>query len=1038
MSDGGHAPGSTDFDGSEWLTLPAVARHFGVSTHTIRRWIHDGRLPAEKRVGRFGEQFFVPSAALERARDPAPEPERGAPWGGPGPGRQLIGRRAEFDRLRAALHAAIEGRGGVVLVAGDAGVGKTVLVEALGYVAIATGVQVMGARCFELDGTPPYGPWLEMFRPDRAPPDLPVPAPALSVKDALEAVAGRRKLHDQVLSFLVELSRHRPVLLLLGDMHWADEESIHLVRHIGRQIRRRPILIVVTYRHVELRPDEPLYRLLPHVLRETEAERITLREWDRDDVAELVTARYQLSAADQDRLVTFLLNSSEGNPFFINELLQSLEDEAVLRLTDEGWILGELSGVRVPPLLRQLIDERLERLAPEARHLLQAAAVIGEEIPIDVWQAVTEVSDEALADVIEQALAVRVMVEMPQDPVLRFRHKLFRQSLYEHMILLRRRSWHRRIAEVLAAEANPDPDVVARHFSEAGDPRAAEWLIASGRRAAGAFALAVTAARFEKALAILEGDDQRQRERAWLLCELAEAYRFTDPQRAIAYLDTAQRIADELGDEGLQTVIPYCKARVRTLEARNAFAELRESWRGIEGLPESTRHVLAGSPLAYAVSRATYAQVLAHYGAYGPALEHAERFLEESPSADPREQGTAYFAIGLANAGLARPSEARAAFDRARTFFRQTETYHMVGATYDWELDLVLQVYYPDRVEERRRLLDDAARAWRHSVFGALVPPDSFPTMIDSLLLEGRWEEARASATAFLSANAQPLGMRRILADLDRRQGDTARAWARIAEALPDGPDTEPPLSHFPYGLRLIGVAAELALDDGDLDWARRWILALERWLEWSGIVVGRAAPDHLWARYYAAQGDLDRAWQHQREGLRRASNPRQPLAMLTAHRTLARLATLRRDFPTARQHLAGAERLATSFEAPYALALVQVTHAELLLASGRGHEAGGLLAAARATAEELGAKPLLAVIDHLEPRPTAVPGGLSAREIEVLRLVAEGLTDAEVAERLSISPRTVGGHLQSIYNKLGISSRTAATSFAHKFGLVR
>src|SRR5690606_40765922 len=125
----------------------------------------------EKRVERFGEQCFVPSAALERARDPAPEPERDAPWSGPGPGRQLIGRRAEFDRLRAALHAAIEGRGGVVLVAGDAGVGKTVLGEALGYEAIATGVQVMGARCFWLDGTPSHGPWLAMFRPARAPPD---------------------------------------------------------------------------------------------------------------------------------------------------------------------------------------------------------------------------------------------------------------------------------------------------------------------------------------------------------------------------------------------------------------------------------------------------------------------------------------------------------------------------------------------------------------------------------------------------------------------------------------------------------------------------------------------------------------------------------------------------------------------------------------------------------------------------------------------------------------------------------------------------
>jgi len=641
MSDGGYAPGSTDFDGSEWLTLPAVARHFGVSTHTIRRWIHDGRLPAEKRAGRFGEQFFVPSAALDRAQEPAQEPDHGAVWGDPSTGRQLIGRRVEFERLLAALHAAIEGRGGVVLVAGDAGVGKSVLIETLAGEARAAGVQVIGARCYELDGTPPYGPWLEMFRTDRAPPNLPVPAPALSVKDALEAVAGRRKLHDQVLSFFTELSRHRPVLLLLGDVHWADEESIHLLRHLGRQVGQRPILIVVTYRHVELRPNEPLYRLLPHVLRETEAERITLREWDREAVVELVTARYPLSQADQDRLVTFLLHSSEGNPFFVNELLQSLEDEGVLRLAGEGWVLGELSGVRVPPLLRQLIDERLERLAPEARHLLQAAAVIGEEVPIDVWQAVTEVSDEALADVIEQALAVRVMVELPQEPVLRFRHKLYRQSLYEHMILLRRRSWHRRIAEVLAAEPNPDPDVVARYFSEAGDPRAAEWLIASGRRAAGAFALAVTAARFEKALAILEGDDHRKRERAWLLCELAEAYRFTDPQRAIAYLDTAQRIANEVGDEELRTIIPYCNARVRTYAAQNTYAALRESWRGIEGLPESTRHALAGTPLAYAVSRATYAQLLAHYGAYGPALEQAERFLAESPLADPREHGTA-------------------------------------------------------------------------------------------------------------------------------------------------------------------------------------------------------------------------------------------------------------------------------------------------------------------------------------------------------------------------------------------------------------
>jgi DNA-binding CsgD family transcriptional regulator len=240
----------------------------------------------------------------------------------------------------------------------------------------------------------------------------------------------------------------------------------------------------------------------------------------------------------------------------------------------------------------------------------------------------------------------------------------------------------------------------------------------------------------------------------------------------------------------------------------------------------------------------------------------------------------------------------------------------------------------------------------------------------------------------------------------------------------------------------LLQLAAVLACDAGDLTEAYAWLEAHDRWLAGSGSVLWRAEGETLWARYYRQAGDPDQAHLYAERALTHATEPRQPLALLAAHRLMGKLDTDARRYDEAERHLATSLALAEACEAPYERALTLIALAELHAARHTPDDAREYLNAARAICEPLTAKLALARIAALHaqldatPTAPAYPAGLSAREVEVLRLVAQGLTDAEVAERLFLSPRTIGQHLRSIYNKLGVSSRAAATRFAVEHGL--
>jgi DNA-binding CsgD family transcriptional regulator len=236
-------------------------------------------------------------------------------------------------------------------------------------------------------------------------------------------------------------------------------------------------------------------------------------------------------------------------------------------------------------------------------------------------------------------------------------------------------------------------------------------------------------------------------------------------------------------------------------------------------------------------------------------------------------------------------------------------------------------------------------------------------------------------------------------------------------------------------------VAAALALDEEDILLARAWLEAHDRWLAWNGAVLGQSEGHALWAHYFRQMGDGEQAYEHAARALAHATEPRQPLALLAAHRLLGELDTAAGRFNTATSHLDAALALADACAAPYERALTLLAVAKLHIAAGNQADAETALAEARTICTPLGAKPALACADALAAQlgtvPTAYPAGLTTREVEVLRLVAEGLTDAQVAERLFLSTRTVNQHLRTIYNKLGVSSRAAATRFVTERGLL-
>ena len=965
----------------------------------------------------------------------------------------LVGRDRERRRLREALTAALDGRGGLVLIAGEAGAGKSALVRALGTDAAAAALVLVG-RAYDLGAPPPYGVWLDLLGIDAL---ARHPDPLDEIRAALQPAAGERgsqaTIFTRLFAGFARLVEHRPLVCILDDLHWADLASLDLLRFVSRQLAGLPLLLVGTYRADELIETHPLAKLLPALVREAAPLRLALTPLEVDATRELVRANYSLTPGEESRLLDYLQERAAGNPLYLGELLRTLEEEGVLRQdAGGGWSLADLAGVQVPPLLRQVIAERLARLGLAANRWLAVAAVIGQEVPLTLWATVAEAPEEDLLALVERAMAARVLDATTDGMRVQFHHPLIRQALYDSLPPPRRRAIHQRIADHLLAMRHPDPDAVADHLQRAGDARAAEWLVKAGERAWRGYAWLTAAARYEAALAIAEQSGMAPRERVALLLTLGQLWRYEDRHRGRRFVLEAERLALALNDATLVAAARFDGGHLRVLssdaravaERSVGLAEMAAALPALEALTPGERARLPALILQRASGEELYHRGalvywLAWVGRLAEALALAAPLIARGPGTTAR--GLA--ALGMVYRCLGQPEEAERALADSQAIS------HAAGQAIEVQYRLGDRLgnawsYFVDQPHRWQPLIDVMAEATRNTAGARHL--ESNPNVLPFLMLRGNWDEARRQT-------AEMPGDDLAFVITQRHLGDTSALWAAIGRSLPHGPATEPGGHALTLALEVQQLAIALAIDGEDLPLAQAWLAAHDRWLAWSGSILGLAEGQLGWAAYHRAAGARDRARQHAEAALAHATDPRQPLALLSARRLLGQLATDAGQRDDAQAHLAEALALTEACAAPYERALTLLAQAEMYQAGERWEAAEVALVEARATCVQLQARPAMARCATLAARlqrdatastaaarivPTPrYPAHLTVREVEVLRLIAAGHSNRQIASILSRSERTIERHIENIYRKIDAHSKADATAFAFRHDLV-
>jgi DNA-binding CsgD family transcriptional regulator len=953
--------------------------------------------------------------------------------------------------LTDALQTVRQGAPAAVLLGGDAGMGKTRLIAEFTATARAAGARTLSGACLELgaDGLP-FSPFTAMLRDlvraegsdevacllpgngratrelARLLPELMAELPAQEMRTAsIAAGEARARLFEEFLSLLERLAEHRPLVLVVEDAHWADRSSRDLLAFlIGYQRALRNVLIVATFRSDELHRTHPLRPLLAELARIDWVERIDLPPLTRGQAEELAAAL--LGRAADQALAEAIYQRAEGNPLFTEELLACSS-------------LGDM----VPDTLSDLLLQKVRRLPEDTQEILRIASAASGVTSHALLARVTGRAADELATAIRPAVASNVLVTCGDG--YSFRHALIQEAVHEDLLPGEHASVHGKFARAIDAEPALVPrgraDIErAHHWYAAHDTT---WALVGSWRAvaqhSNTFGHAERLVLLDRVLELWDQvPDAAERigaDHVGVLESAAEAaWDAGEHRRGLAFTELALAELDETAEPVRVALLLRQRHTFRKeLGLGNTMADLN---RALALVPEK-------------VSRRARTQLLLAAAHCGNDYEHprrdwvreALRLAREDGDRDAEAQGLADLALMEAGHGqaAAADSEPLRMIARALTITQRTEAYHPILKLVIYESHLLCGAGDFERAAlVAERGIADAERHGLARTGGAFLSMNR----ADPLYYLGRWDEAVKVTERALDL-APPVRTRAGLwilhGNIALARGDLATAARRVAASratLSEGSFDEQyylPLAELDIGVTCAaeGPAAAVTLAAETIQ--RYDLASASPRYAWPVLVAAAAAArqapgddaaqllDRLrtLAEKLDSYGPVQLAWRDSFAALDSRSDDRG-----------GRLAAA--DAAVAAWETAGQ---------PYSVAVALVYAARVALATGARYAAAARLKRAAPIAERLGATPLAGQIASLTQQAGDSPGGsepgLTHRELEVLRLVAAGRSNREIAAALVISPKTASVHVSNILAKLGAATRTEAAVKAQQLLLL-
>ncbi|WP_436771559.1 helix-turn-helix transcriptional regulator [Yinghuangia sp. YIM S09857] len=971
----------------------------------------------------------------------------------------FVGRGAEIGALKDALRRARGGDPQAVLVAGEAGVGKTrLLTEATGLAAEA-GMTVLVGHCVDLGEVGlPYFPFTEMLRTveadaalartlDGHPAVQRLLSPGAREQDAGRETGVRLRLLDDVAALVADLAEQAPVLLVVEDLHWADQSTRDLLRFLlTRLVPQRSggaasqrVALLASYRSDDLHRRHPLRPLLAELVRLPPVTRLELGPMDDDAVARLVRS-FDAEPVPEDT-VRRIVERAEGNAFYAEELRAAAADS--------------LGGV--PPGLAEVLLTRIEQLSSTAQRVLRTAAVGGRRVEHRLLSDAVELPEEDLESALREAVGRHLLVSEP-DGTYAFRHALTREAAYRDLLPGERVRIHGLYARLLTADDRRAGSAAERahHHRESHDlPGSLTASLEAADHAARVGAPAEELRHVESALdlwdAVPDAADLAETDDvALMLRASAAAVRMGEAHRAVTLARAALGKVASGADTNLAAKVRYTLAS-NLMSVDNLQAAYEFSSQALALIP-------ADPPsLTWLWAAATHIQAAYYVSELEIARELGARVIEAATllGADDVRADVLISTTGMSKDN--RQTEAgrerlRSAHDLARQAGNAAIELRAV-------FNLAMGSYESGRLDEAMRWLDEGhERARRTAQLTSPYPLEMRYLRALTLYTVGRWDDALSAAATAPSAfghvdgaglyvplgrgepgvaeRAEALFTRRpfnwmgslvggaVMTEEAALRGD-ARAAVDWAGRTLDALETE----RIPYpdiGIRLSALALGAIGDEAAALRLTGDTAALAEWAEVADGLVELARTTERRPKHHNSSGPEGKAWllRAEAERLRIAGEP----AVEAWRKAVAAF-----DYGNVYEH-----------------ARVQLRLAQALLADDEREEAAAVASTVRDTAERLKAAPLREAVDALMRRarlgstpgaatrePVADAAVLTGREHEVLELLALGRTNRQIGEELFISAKTASVHVSNILAKVGAASRTEAVAMAYRKGLI-